>query len=80
MDTIKFTYADWEEVVAALSSKIGDIKKGHLGQEDFPGQDKEWVAHLRRIIRKIEGRKGNGINLAVFRKPVITVDEKPRRS
>ena len=79
MDTIKFTHADWEEVVAALSSKIGDIKRGHFGQEDFPGQDKEWTAHLQRIIRKIEGPKGNGINLAVFRKPVVTADEKSQR-
>jgi len=58
--TIKLTSADWEEIVEALSSKIGLIENGRLGPEDYPGQDWKWIAHLRRIMRKIEGRKKGG--------------------
>jgi hypothetical protein len=56
----------------ALGSKIRQIESGQLGPEDRPGQDKEWIAHLRRIIRKIEGRKCKGVNFAVFRATIIT--------
>ncbi|MCG3205507.1 MAG: hypothetical protein KCHDKBKB_02229 [Elusimicrobia bacterium] len=69
---IRFDMADWEEIVEALGSKIHMIQSGQLGPEDRPGQDKEWIAHLRRIIRKIEGRKCKGVDFAVFKKPVIT--------
>ena len=72
-DTIKFEMADWEEIVEALGSKIAQIQNGSLGKEDYPGQDKEWVAHLCRIIRKIEGRKNKHFHLAVFKKSVITI-------
>lgn len=58
--SIELPPADWEEIVEALHSKIGQIQNGQLGTEDFPGQDREWIAHLRRIIRKIEGRKKGG--------------------
>jgi|GEM_PF-4286398 len=71
-NTIKFETCDWVEIVEALGSKINQIHSGQLGPEDRPGQDKEWIAHLRRIIRKIEGRKCDGIHLAVFKKSVIT--------
>jgi hypothetical protein len=54
-DTNKFNTDDWVEIVEALGSKIREIQSGRLGEEDYPGQDKEWIAHLRRIIRKIEG-------------------------
>ena len=57
---IEFTPADWEEIVEALHSKIGQIQRGYLGPEDTPGQDRKWVAHLRRIIRKIERRDKGG--------------------
>lgn len=70
--TIKFEMDDWVEIIEALHSKIDQIYNGHLGPEDRPGQDKEWIAHLRRIIRQIEGRKCDGINLAVFKKSVVT--------
>ena len=71
-NTIKFEMADWEEILEALRSKINQIHTGQLGPEDRPGQDKEWIAHLCRIIRKIEGRTCDGIHLAVFKKSVIT--------
>lgn len=51
----KLNAADWEEIVEALGSKIREIQTGRLGEEDYPGQDKKWIAHLRRIVRKIEG-------------------------
>lgn len=73
-DTVKLEMSDWEEIVEALASKIGQIEMGHFGKEDYPGQDKEWIAHLRRIIRKIEGHKFDGIHLAVFKKAVITIN------
>ena len=73
-NTIKFKMADWEEIVEALGSKIGQIQNGSLGKEDYPGQDSEWVVHLCRIIRKIEGRKNKHFRLAVFKKPVITIN------
>lgn len=71
-NTIKFEMDDWVEIVEALGSKIRLIESGQLAPEDRPGQDKEWIAHLRRIIRKIEGRKCKGVNFAVFKKPVTT--------
>jgi hypothetical protein len=69
---IEFQMCDWVEIVEALGSKIHQIHTGQLGMEDRPGQDKEWIAHLRRIIRKIEGPKCAGINFAAFKKHVIT--------
>lgn len=72
-NTIRFEMADWVEIVEALGSKINQIHTGQLGPEDRPGQDKEWITHLRRIMRKIEGRKCDGIHFAVFKKPVITI-------
>jgi hypothetical protein len=53
----KLDQRDWEEIVAALESKITALKRGDLGAEEHPGQDKKWIAHLRRIIRKIERRR-----------------------
>ncbi len=72
---IRFEMADWVEVVEALGSKIRQIQSGQLGPEDRPGQDREWIAHLRRIIRKIEGRNRDASRYAVFEKPVITTQE-----
>lgn len=69
---IKFQMCDWVEIVEALGSKIRQVESGQLGPEDHPGQDKKWIAHLRRIIRKIEGPKCSGIKFAVFNKHVIT--------
>jgi hypothetical protein len=71
-NTIKFGMDDWVEIVEALGSKIRQVESGQLGPEDRPGQDKEWIAHLRRIIRKIEGPKCEGVNFAVFKKHVAT--------
>lgn len=71
-NTIKFKVDDWVEIVEALGSKIGMIESGQLGPEDRRGQDKKWIAHLRRIIRKIEGPKCEGVNFAVFKKTVTT--------
>ena len=69
---IKFEMADWVEIVEALGSKTRMIEAGQLGPEDRPGQDKEWIAHLLRIIRKIEEPKCDGINFAALKKSVIT--------
>lgn len=69
---IEFEMDDWVEIAEALASKIGQIQNGHLGPEDRPGQDKEWIAHLRRIIRKIEGPKCDGMKFAVFTKHIVT--------
>lgn len=55
--TMRFTESDWVEIVEALGSKIRQIETGQLGPEDRPGDDKKWIAHLRKIIRKIEGRR-----------------------
>jgi hypothetical protein len=71
-DTIKFEMDDWVEIVEALGSKIRQIESGQLGPEDHPGQDKEWIAHLLRVIRKIEGPKCTGTDFAIFKKSVIT--------
>lgn len=72
---IRFTESDWVEIVEALGSKIRQIQSGKLGPEDHPGQDREWISHLRRIMRKIEGRKREASRYAVFEKPVITTKE-----
>jgi hypothetical protein len=69
---IKFEMDDWVEIVEAVGSKIHMIQSGQLGPEDRFGQDQEWIAHLRRIIRKIEGPKCGGVNFAVFKKTVTT--------
>lgn len=76
-NTIKFEMDDWVEIVEALGSKIRQIESGQLGPEDQPGQDKKWIAHLLRIIRKIEGTNCRGTDFAVFKKHVTT---KKRRS
>lgn len=57
----RFDEADWIEIIEALGSKIRQIQSGQLGTEDRPGDDKKWIAHLRRIIRKIEGLREEGI-------------------
>lgn len=71
-NTIKFEIDDWVEIVEALGSKIHMIQSGQLGRENRPGQDKEWIAHLLRIIRKIEGTNCRGTDFAVFKKHVTT--------
>jgi hypothetical protein len=71
-NTIKFETCDWVEIVEALESKIRMIESGQLGPEDQSGQDKEWIGHLRRIIRKIEGTKCKGMDSSVFKKTVTT--------
>ncbi|MCG3204853.1 MAG: hypothetical protein KCHDKBKB_01570 [Elusimicrobia bacterium] len=72
MKNITFRRDDWVEIVEALGSKIRQIELVQLGTEDRPGQDKEWIAHLLRIIRKIEGTNCRGTDFAVFKKHVIT--------
>ena len=72
MRNILFRMDDWIEIVEALGSKIRMIESGQLGPEDQPDQDKKWIAHLRRIIGKIEGPKCEGVNFAVFKKIVTT--------
>ena len=72
MRNITFRKDDWVEIVEALGSKIRMIESGQLGSEDQPGQDKKWIAHLLRIIRKIEGSKCTGTDFVVFQKSVIT--------
>jgi len=57
----QFEETDWIEIIEALGSKIRQIQSGQLGPEDRPGDDKKWIAHLRRIIRKIEGLRREGI-------------------
>ncbi|MCG3205745.1 MAG: hypothetical protein KCHDKBKB_02468 [Elusimicrobia bacterium] len=69
---IQFTLSDWVEIVEALGSKIRQIESGQLGPEDQLGQDKKWIAHLLRIIRKIEGPQCKGVDFAVFKKHVTT--------
>ena len=71
---VQISHDDWVEIVEALGSKIHMIQSGQLGPEDQPGDDKKWIAHLRRIIRNIEGL---GADFAVFKKHVTT---KKRRS
>ena len=71
-NTIKFKMEDWVEIVEALESKIHMIKSGQLGREDQPDDDKKWIVHLHRIIRKIEGPKSKGMDFAVFKKHVTT--------
>ena len=71
-NTIKLEMDDWVEIVEAIGSKIRMIESGQLGPEDQPGQDKQWIAHLRRIIRKIEGPNCKGMDFAVFTNPVTT--------
>ena len=77
MRNIKITRDDWVEIVEALGSKIHMIQSGQLGPEDRRGDDKKWIAHLRRIIRKIEGVESKRMDFAVFEKHVTT---KKRRS
>jgi hypothetical protein len=69
---VHFNESDWVEIVEALGSKIRMIQSGQLGPEDRPGQDKEWITHLLSIIKKIEGPKCKGMDLAVFKKTVTT--------
>lgn len=57
----RFDEADWIEIIEALGSKIRQIQSGQLGPEDRLGDDKKWIAHLRRIIRQIEGLRREGI-------------------
>ena len=73
-NTVKLEMEDWVEIVEALGSKIHLIQSGQLGPEDRRGDDKKWIAHLRRIIRKIECQ---GPEFTTFKKHVTT---KKRRS
>ena len=76
-NTIKFEMEDWVEIVEALGSKIHMIQSGQLGPEDRPGDDKNWIAHLQRILRKIEGPKSKSADFAIFKN---TRHNKKRRS
>lgn len=50
---VQLTKAEWEEIAAAVQSKIWLIQKGEYGPEDEPGQDADWLRDLVSIQNKI---------------------------
>jgi hypothetical protein len=50
---ISLTREDWCEIYYALELKSRELRKGKYGNEDYMGQDTEWVTHLDSIIKKI---------------------------
>lgn len=61
MSEPQFTANDLEEIFYALELKAHEVERGRY--DDYPGevghsrsQTRRWAAHLRRIMKKIEGR------------------------
>ena len=49
---INLTQEDWCEIYYALETKSLALRQGKYGPEDEPGQDAEWIAHIKTIIQK----------------------------
>jgi hypothetical protein len=50
---ISLTREDWCEIYYALELKSRELGKGRYGNEDYIGQDADWVTHLDAIMKKI---------------------------
>jgi hypothetical protein len=50
---ISLTREDWSEIYCALETKSLALKQGRYGQEDKPGQDAEWIAHIEAVKQTI---------------------------
>ncbi len=50
---INLTREDWVEIYYALDTKLLTLRQGKYGPEDEPGQDADWIAHMKAIMRKI---------------------------
>ena len=50
----KLSNSDWVEVYYALDGLAHRIERGEYGPEDKPGDDEEWIAHLRDIMSVIQ--------------------------
>ncbi len=53
VDVSVFSEKDWAEIYYSLDSKINGIKKGFFGPEDKPGENKEWIAQLKKCAKAI---------------------------
>lgn len=54
--TVPLSRRDWEEIFYALETKAKLVKDGYYGPEDKPGEDGEWISHMKAIMRKIDKR------------------------
>lgn len=52
--TMSLPREDWEEMYYALESKIKAVQAGDYAPEDDPGDDQKWIAHMKRIMKRIE--------------------------
>lgn len=52
--TITLPREDLEEIYYALESKIKAVEAGFYRPEDEPGDDRAWIGHMKRIMKKIE--------------------------
>ncbi len=50
---ISLTREDWSEIYYSLEMKSLALRQGKYGQEDEPGQDAEWIAHIETVREKI---------------------------
>jgi hypothetical protein len=50
---IGLTREDWCEIYYALKLKSRALTRGEYGNEDYLGQDADWLAHLDAILKKI---------------------------
>ena len=66
---VKLTKGDWEEIYYALETKRRMLESRESGEEDDPGEDEEWAAHLKGIQEVIgpdgEGAAEKGVDRAV---------------
>jgi hypothetical protein len=52
--SIAFKKSDWEEIYYALESKVNAIERGYYGPEENPGEDEDWIEHIRELMAVIE--------------------------
>ena len=50
---IKLTSEDWREIYYALDTKARLVMEGTYHPEDRPGEDAQWIAHIKRIMKEI---------------------------
>ncbi len=50
---VRLSEEDWAEIYYALDTKSSLLRQARFGTEMEPGQDARWIAHLKRIMRKI---------------------------
>jgi len=50
---VTLTEHDWEEIYYALDTKFRAIHRGKYGDEDEPGDHRNWADHLERIMNAV---------------------------